>query len=217
MLHLVRIPFFATTDHCHQVFLLSNRVVFFCKEDDFDGQKSCQESRFVIDSVLYNFLEAGQLSNLFTYLRVFASQEMSFDEFGDRYAQSYEQLWRSIDSDPRFCICGHLSLLLFSLFLCLPGFWDYFSDNVISMGQWVVYKGHRLFWVANQEKKVQHKVGHFRFLASLLGLFVDTQVRKQTVIRLKTKHVDCVTTSIKKALIVLLDEGDRVVQESLWI
>lgn len=85
------------------------------------------------------------------------------------------------------------------------------------MGQWVVYKGHRLFWVANQEKKVQHKVGHFRFLASLLGLFVDTQVRKQTVIRLKTKHVDCVTTSIKKALVVLLDERDRVVQESLWI
>ena len=140
----------------------------FRKEEDFDTQKSGQESRFVIYNGPHFLLEARQLSYLILNLLISASQAVSLDEFSYSNAKSDEQLWCSVDPDTRFRVCDDWRLRLFCLLLYIPRLWHCFSDDEMAVGEWVIYEGHWLLRVTYQEKQVQHEVGYFGLLARLL-------------------------------------------------
>lgn len=95
--------------------------------------------------------------------------------------------------------------------------WDNFAYVEVAVLDRVIQQGGRLLWVSQKEDQVKHQVSHLRLLYATVFIFVNREVCKETVVGLEAEHVDCVTTFVKKPLVVLLHKLNRVLEERLRV
>lgn len=81
----------------------------------------------------------------------------------------------------------------------------------------VIQQGGRLLGVSQKEDQVEHQVSHLGLLYATVFILVNRKIRKETVVGLEAEHVDCVSTFVKKSLVVLLHKLNRVLEECLRV